>query len=42
MHPTDLSRTPLTIPDHQELGTGLLRKLLRDAQLTLKDFLELT
>lgn len=38
-HPTDKHRKPLTIPDHKELGKGLLRKLLRDAQISVEDFL---
>ncbi len=32
---------PLTIPDHRELKPGLLRQLLRDANLTVEEFLEL-
>jgi predicted RNA binding protein YcfA (HicA-like mRNA interferase family) len=32
---------PLTIPDHRELKPGLLRQLLRDADLTIDEFLEL-
>jgi len=31
----------LTIPDHKELGRGLLRGLIRDAGLTLEQFIEL-
>jgi predicted RNA binding protein YcfA (HicA-like mRNA interferase family) len=31
----------LTIPNHHELGKGLLRKLLRDAGITVDEFLEL-
>ena len=38
LHPSDLSRKPLTIPAHRELGHGLLRKLLRDANLTSEEF----
>ena len=41
LHPTDPSRKPLTIPNHTELGHGLLRKLLRDARLTVQEFLNL-
>ncbi len=41
IHPTDSALQPLTIPDHKELGRGLLRKLLRDAGLTVKEFLAL-
>jgi predicted RNA binding protein YcfA (HicA-like mRNA interferase family) len=31
----------LTIPDHEELKFGFLRKLIRDAGLTVDDFLKL-
>ncbi len=41
IHSANSTRTPLTIPDHQELGKGLLRKLIRDAEITLERFLEL-
>ena len=34
-------KRPLTIPDHKVLGKGLLRRLLRDAELTLEEFLKL-
>lgn len=34
-------RKPLTVPDHKELGKGLLRKLLRDAQISKQEFIEL-
>ena len=37
-HPTDARRKPLTVPRHDEIGRGLLRKLLRDAQLTVEEF----
>ena len=32
---------PLTVPDHKELKPGLLRALIRDADLTVDEFLEL-
>jgi len=32
-------RKPLTIPDHRTLGKGLLRKLLRDSELYVDDFI---
>jgi len=32
---------PVTVPDHKELRPGLLRKILNDAGLTVKDFLRL-
>jgi len=31
----------LSVPDHKELGRGLLRALIRDARLTIDDFTEL-
>ena len=34
-------RKPLTIPDHRMIGKGLLRRLLRDADISTKDFLKL-
>jgi len=35
------SKRPLTVPDHKILGKGLLRKLLRDSELSVKDFIKL-
>jgi predicted RNA binding protein YcfA (HicA-like mRNA interferase family) len=35
------SKQPLTIPDHKELGSGLLRKLLRDAEISMGEFIKL-
>jgi len=35
------NKRPLTIPDHKLLGRGLLRRLLRDSELTIEDFLKL-
>jgi predicted RNA binding protein YcfA (HicA-like mRNA interferase family) len=40
-HKSDRTKQPLTIPRHKALGIGLLRKLLRDAQLTIEEFLTL-
>ncbi len=34
-------RKPLTIPDHHIIGKGLLRKIIRDAEISLDDFLNL-
>jgi hypothetical protein len=31
-------RQPLTIPDHGELKRGLLRRLIRDAGISVDDF----
>ncbi|MGA2091944.1 MAG: type II toxin-antitoxin system HicA family toxin [Sedimentisphaerales bacterium] len=40
-HKSDNTKQPLTIPNHKTLGKGLLRKLLRDSQLTIEEFLKL-
>ena len=34
----DKSKKPLTIPKHKVLGKGLLRKLLRDAEISVEEF----
>ncbi len=36
-----LTREPLTIPDHNAIGKGLLRKLIRDANITKEELIEL-
>ncbi|MCD6455750.1 MAG: type II toxin-antitoxin system HicA family toxin [Methanophagales archaeon] len=40
-HKSDGSKKPLTIPKHKVLGKGLLRKLLRDAEISVEKFNEL-
>jgi len=40
-HKTDSTKQPLTIPRHKTLGKGLIRKLLRDAELTIEEFLKI-
>jgi predicted RNA binding protein YcfA (HicA-like mRNA interferase family) len=40
-HQSDGSKTPLTIPNHKVIGKGLLRKLLRDAEITVEEFYNL-
>jgi predicted RNA binding protein YcfA (HicA-like mRNA interferase family) len=32
---------PVTVPDHKELRPGLLRKILKDADLTVEQFIQL-
>jgi predicted RNA binding protein YcfA (HicA-like mRNA interferase family) len=32
------ARPPLTVPDHRELKPGLLRALIRDAGMTVEEF----
>jgi len=37
-HQSNSTMKPLTIPNHKVLAKGLLRKLLRDAELTVEEF----
>ena len=34
-------KRPLTIPNHNEIARGTLRAILRDADITIDDFLKL-
>ena len=34
-------KRPLTVPDHKVLGKGLLRRLLRDSEVSIDDFIKL-
>jgi len=34
-------RLPITVPDHKELRPGLLKKILKDADLTVEEFNQL-
>jgi len=40
-HRSDKNKKPLTIPKHNVLGKGLLRKLIRDAEISVEEFNEL-
>lgn len=40
-HKDDKDKKPLTIPRHKELGKGLLRKLVRDADITIEELINL-
>jgi len=40
-HSFDNSKKPLTIPRHHILGKGLIRKLLRDAEISSDEFRKL-
>jgi len=40
-HSSDRTKKPLTIPNHKAIGRGLLRKLLRDTQITVEEFCKL-
>ena len=35
------SKRPLTVPNHKIIGKGLLRKLLRDSELSVDEFISL-
>ena len=41
LHHFDPRRSPLTVPNHKTLGRGLLRKLIRDAEITIEEFTKL-
>jgi predicted RNA binding protein YcfA (HicA-like mRNA interferase family) len=34
-------KKPITVPDHKELGAGLLRKIMRDAELSIEGLRDL-
>lgn len=38
---SDLEHLPVTVPDHRTLKPGLLRQILRDANLTVDEFSDL-
>ncbi|WP_447974929.1 type II toxin-antitoxin system HicA family toxin [Nitrospira sp. Kam-Ns4a] len=40
-HPHDPGRKPLTVAAHRSLKPGLLRKLIRDAQHEVEEFVRL-
>jgi len=40
-HKFDNKKKPLTIPKHKELGRGLLRKLIRDAEISIDNLITL-
>jgi predicted RNA binding protein YcfA (HicA-like mRNA interferase family) len=35
------SHKPLTVPNHKEIKPGLLRKMIKDANLTVEEFIRL-
>jgi predicted RNA binding protein YcfA (HicA-like mRNA interferase family) len=39
-HLSDASKTLISIPNHKVLGKGLLRKLLRDANITVEQLMK--
>jgi predicted RNA binding protein YcfA (HicA-like mRNA interferase family) len=38
-HSTDSKRLPVTVPLHAEIAFGTLRRILRDASITVEEFL---
>lgn len=38
LHHLNPKKNPLTIPNHRTLGRGLLRKLIRDAEISVEEF----
>lgn len=34
-------KTSITVPNHKSVGPGLLKKILRDAELTVEEFTKL-
>ena len=38
-HPSDSQRLPVTVPLHKEIAFGALRRILRDAGITLEQLL---
>lgn len=41
LHSEDVSRQPVTVPNHKVIGRGLLCKIFRDADISAVDFLKL-
>jgi predicted RNA binding protein YcfA (HicA-like mRNA interferase family) len=39
-HSSDSRRTPITIPLHDEIASGTLRRILRDSQVTVEQLIE--
>lgn len=37
----DKSRNPVTVPDYKTLGRGLLRKILRDAKISVEELIKI-
>jgi predicted RNA binding protein YcfA (HicA-like mRNA interferase family) len=40
-HLVDPGRKPVTVPAHREVKLGLLRKIVKDANLTVEEFIGL-
>ncbi len=40
-HKNDKTKKPITVPAHHTIGRGILRKILRDAEISVEEFNEL-
>ena len=41
LYPSDKAKKRITIPDHRNISRGLLRRILRDAQISPEDLSKL-
>ncbi len=41
LYPADNNKRKITIPDHKVIGKGLLVKILRDADISVDEFVKL-
>ena len=41
LYPSDKNKKKITVPDHKIIGMGLLRKILRDIDISLEELLKL-
>lgn len=41
LHNPDRKRKEITVPDYKMIGRGLLRKILREAELSISEFVKL-
>ena len=41
LHPDNISRQSVTVPDHEKFWVGFVRKIIRDANLSVDEFLNL-
>lgn len=38
IHESDTTKKPITVPIHQAVGRGLLRKILKQAEISVEEF----
>ena len=41
LHYFSSEKNPLTVPAHKRIGKGLIRKLLRDSEISVEEFIKL-